>query len=165
MYISNILYRNIFTIGLLSFWIFGLKLWQKFHEFGSNRFDEHWQHNRQCLLFGFSDRMKKYISPPHNLSYPELLLFTRTSLALLLYLEKRRVMMRRRRRPQMTRPTKGRSCKLKGNPEPKSLVDVVREHSSDQLSGTRLPVSCLNFSRGHRTSQPGKVRGKGATWW
>ena len=156
MYISNILYRNIFynwTIKFLNFWfeVMAKISWIWFQQI--------------CLLFGFSDRMKKYISPPHSLSYPELLLFTRTSLALLLYLEKRTVMMMRRKRPQMTRPTKGRSCKLKGNPEPKSLVDVVREHSSDQLSGTRLPVSCLNFSRGHRTSQPGKVRGKGATWW
>ena len=95
--------------------------------------------------FGFSYRMKTmFLSPHHSLSYPELLLFARSCLALLLYLEKRTARRRMRERAQMISPMKGRSCKLKGSPEGKCFVGsesyaaVVSEHSSDQSSGIRL---------------------------
>ena len=111
------------------------------------------------LVWFFRQNEQMLGTPNHRLSYPELLPYPRSSPTLLLYLTKRAVRRRRRERVQMTRATKGRSCMLKGRPEPKCLEGEVREHSFDQSSGTRLPVSCLNFSRGQRVAQPGKVRG------
>ena len=111
------------------------------------------------LVWFFGQNEQMLGTPNHRLSYPELLPYPRSSPTLLLYLTKRAVRRRRRESVQMTRATKGRSCMLKGRPEPKCLEGEVREHSLDQSSGTRLPVSCLNFSRGQRVAQPGKVRG------
>ena len=123
---------------------------------------------------GFLIRMNNHVSylPTQGiLSYCDceyLLLFlliqtSSSGVPVLLVKMKTRRMMNKK--PQMTMVRNGTTSMPKGKwvsttSSSESMLSLsMVEHSLVQLSGTMFLVSCLNFSRGHKVLQPGRVSG------